>query len=364
MYFDPLPKRNRDDLFDREDELAQFSNALTYSSLIVILGLRRTGKTSFMNVALSESGYPYIILDMRGLSYNPSHAELVRKIESAFNRINRKWFSTIGSAIKRVKGVCILGNSVSLDWSREGVDFADLFDELNSWAEAYDKRFLVAFDEIQLIRGEKNIPRLFAHIFDYCQNVCLVVTGSEMGLLFDFLGFEDPESPLYGRHYTEIKMRNFEHDESMEFLKMGFKQVGISPQRDVMEYAIENLDGIVGWLTLFGARCRDIHEMSKEAVDDVVLEGGKLARVEASKIVQYSARYAVVLNHLARTKKATWSQIKSILEARENRRLPSSTVSDILNKLVKTGLVEKDGGYSIPDRLLERGILENPLPGD
>jgi len=317
-----------------------------------------------MNVALSESKHPHIILDMRGLSYNPSHAELVRRIESAFNRINRKWFSMIGSAIKRVKGVSILGNSISLDWSKEGVDLAGLFDEVNSWAEANNRKFLVAFDEIQLIRGEKSIPRLFAHLFDYSQNVCLVVTGSEMGLLFDFLGFENPGSPLYGRHYTEIKMRNFENDESMEFLTKGFNQVGIALRRDVMEYAIENLDGVVGWLTLFGARCRDHNGMSKEVVDDVVVEGGKLARAEALKIVQYSSRYAVVLNYLAKTKKATWSQIKSILEAHENRSLPNPTVTDILNKLVKTGLVGKDGDYSMPDRLLERGILENPLPED
>jgi DNA-binding IclR family transcriptional regulator len=80
--------------------------------------------------------------------------------------------------------------------------------------------------------------------------------------------------------------------------------------------------------------------------------------------VQYSSRYAVVLNHLAKTKKATWSQIKSIMGAHENSRLANPTVSDILNKLVKTGFVEKDGGYSMPDRLLERGILENPLPED
>jgi len=71
-----------------------------------------------------------------------------------------------------------------------------------------------------------------------------------------------------------------------------------------------------------------------------------------------------VLNYLAKTKKATWSQIKSILEAHENRSLPNPTVTDILNKLVKTGLVGKDGDYSMPDRLLERGILENPLPED
>ena len=150
----------------------------------------------------------------------------------------------------------------------------------------------------------------------------------------------------------------------MEFLTKGFNQVGIALRRDVMEYAIENLDGVVGWLTLFGARCRDHNGMSKEVVDDVVVEGGKLARAEALKIVQYSSRYAVVLNYLAKTKKATWSQIKSILEAHENRSLPNPTVTDILNKLVKTGLVGKDGDYSMPDRLLERGILENPLPED
>jgi len=362
LYFDPLPKRRKSDLFNREGELAQFSDALAYSSLIVILGLRRTGKTSFMNVALSESEHPHIILDMRGLSYNPSHAELIRKIESAFNLINKKWFSMIRSAIKQVKGVSFLGTSISLDWSKDGVDLAGLFDELNAWAETNDKRFLVAFDEIQLIRGEKSIPRLFAHIIDYNQNICLVVTGSEMGLLFDFLGFEDPESPLYGRHYTEIMMRNFENDESEEFLTTGFKQLGIAIQREVIEYAIDNLDGVVGWLTLFGTRCRDKKGMSSEIVDSVVVEGGKLARSEALKIVKYSPRYAVVLNHLAKAKNATWSQIKSILEARENRTLPNPTVSDILNKLVKTGLVEKDGGYCITDRLLQRGIFESPLP--
>ncbi|MBN2336307.1 ATP-binding protein [Candidatus Bathyarchaeota archaeon] len=364
MYFDPLPKKNRSDLFDREEELTRFSETLTYSPLIVIVGLRRTGKTSFMNVALSESQCPHIVLDMRGLPYNPSRADMVRKIESAFNLVNRKWLSTMLNAVKQVKGVSILGSSISLDWSNSGVDLAGLFDKINAWAEANDTKFLVAFDEVQLIRGEKYIPRLFAHIIDYDQSICLVVTGSEMGLLFDFLGLDDPESPLYGRHFTEIKMSNFTHEESLEFLSTGLKQIGVAANRDVMEYAVENLDGIVGWLTLFGARCRDRNEVNAEIVDAVVTEGGKLARAEALKLVKHSPRYAVTLNYLAKAKTAGWSQIKSIMEARENRTLPNPTVSDILNKLVKTSLVEKDGNYRISDRLLEKGILENPLPED
>jgi len=362
MYFDPQPKENLEDLFDRKEELDKFSRALGYSSLIVIFGLRRTGKTSFMNVALKESDQPYITLDLRDLSYNPSHADIVKKIESAFNNINKRWLTAIINALRRVKGVSILGNSVSLDWSNKGIDIADLLDSLDRWAGENDKRFLLAFDEIQIIRGEKSIPRLFAHVIDYDQNIRLVVTGSEMGLLFDFLGFDDPDSPLYGRHYTEIKMQGFTVEESMEFLREGFKQIRLSPDKDVLEYAVQNLNGIVGWLTLFGTRCRDENQVNKGIVDTVRTEGGKLSRREAIKLVNYSPRYAVVLNHLARTGKASWSQLKSILEARENRRLPNSTVSDILNKLVKTSLVEKDGEYSIPDPLLINGILENPLP--
>jgi len=362
LYFDPSPKKDRKDLFNREDELTMFSNALTYSPLIVIVGLRRTGKTSFMNVALSESDHPHIVLDMRGLSFNPSKADIVRKMESAFNHINRRWISGILDAVKQVKGVSLLGSSISLDWSKEGLNLADLFDRANAWAEDNGGKFLVAFDELQLIRGEKSIPRLFAHIIDYNQSIRLVVTGSEMGLLFDFLGLEDPDSPLYGRHYTEIKMRNFERSESEEFLTMGFKQVGIDPQRELIEYAVDRLGGIVGWLTLFGTRCRDRNGLSTEIVDDVVREGGRLARAEALKMAGYSPRYGVVLNYLANAKKASWRQVKSIMEANENRTLPNPTVSDTLNRLVKTSLVEKNEGYSIADRLLEGGILNDPLP--
>ena len=362
MYFDPLPKRNRKDLYNRGEELSDFARALEYSSLIVVTGLRRTGKTSFMNVALSESDSPSIVLDMRGLSFNPSQADIVRRIESAFNQINQKWMSNIQRAVRQVKGVSILGNSISMDWSRDGLDLASLFDRVDQWAKEHKKRFLIAFDEIQIIRGEKSIPRLFAHIIDYNQNICLVVTGSEMGLLFDFLSFDAPQSPLYGRHYTEIKMKNFTREESTEFLAEGFKQIELPISEETLEYAVDKLDGIAGWLTLFGTRCRDKKRATREMVDTVAAEGGTLARSEALKMVENSKRYAVVLNHLAKAGNASWNQIKAVMEAHENRTLPNPTVSDILNRLVKTSFVTKNGEYSITDPLLERGIRETPLP--
>ena len=363
MYFDPRPKTKKEDFYDREKELELFSNALPYASLIVITGLRRTGKTSFLNVALAEANQPYAVLDLRGLPYNPSHADIVRRLEGAFNKIDRRWFSGLSETLRHLKGVSILGNEVSFDWSKAGVDLPELFGKADDWASKNKKRFLMAFDEIQLVRGDKWIPRLFAHVIDSYRNVTLVVTGSEIGLMFDFLGFEDAGSPLYGRHFVQIQMGNFSASEAENFLIKGFQQIGVTAPSEVIHYAVQNLDGVAGWLTLFGTRCRDKRSCSKEIVDEVVSEAGRLAREEVLKLTMVSRRYGVILNFLASAGSASWGQIKGAIEAKEGHSVTNAAVSNLLSTLIKAGLVEKaDGKYSIVDALLAKGIKEEALP--
>ncbi len=362
MYFDPRPKTNKEDLFNREKELKQFQDVLSYASIIVVTGLRRTGKTSFVDVALSETNRPNVLLDMRDLPIVPSRTEIVRKIEVAFNKLSRKWISALSDTLKHVKGVSIVSGSIVFEWGEKGLDLAELFDKIDTWAKSHRQRFLLAFDEIQLIRGDKSIPRLFARIADKNRNIIIILTGSEIGLLYDFLGFDNPESPLYGRHYMEIKMHNFNPQEARAFLKEGFEQINTTCPNEIVDYAIEKLDGVVGWLTLFGARCRNRGKCSKEIVDDVVDEGGRLARKEALEIVKFSPRYGVILNFLSTVKKASWANLKAAVEVREKRSLPSSTFTDLLNKLVKTSLVEKeDSEYHIADPLLAHGIVREPF---
>lgn len=219
-----------------------------------------------------------------------------------------------------------------------------------------------AIDEVQLVRGDKTIPRLFARIADVNRNITIILTGSEVGLLYDFLGFDSPDSPLYGRHYVEIRMRNFKPEEAKTFLKTGFKQIQLPCNDETTEYAIQKLDGVIGWLTLFGARSRDTKKCDKQTVDDVVDEGGKLSRSEALKMVKHSARYGIILNYLAETQKAKWAKIKTALEITEKRSVLNSVFTDLLNKLVKTGLLEKENnGYHIADPLLAHGIKREPF---
>jgi AAA+ ATPase superfamily predicted ATPase len=362
LYFDPRPKTKRVDLFNREEELKQFQKALGYASFVVVTGLRRSGKTSFVDVALAEAGCPHVFLDMRDLPTVPSRVEIVRMVEAAFQSLDKKWLSALKGTLTHVKGVSFVGGSVAFDWGEKGVDLAELLDKIDSWAKSRKERFLLAFDEIQLVRGDKSIPRLLARVADRNRNTVVVVTGSEVGLLYGFLGFDNPDSPLYGRHYIEIPMHSFSKEQSAGFLKKGFAQVDMSCPIGVMEYAVEKVDGVVGWLTLFGAKCRDKGTCSKELVDEIVDEGGRLARAEALKMVKFSLRYGVILNFLARARKAGWTSIKAVLEAHEKRHLPSSTFTVLLNRLVQTGFVEKENSeYRIADLLLANRLLKDPF---
>ncbi|MGQ9719021.1 MAG: AAA family ATPase [Nitrososphaerales archaeon] len=363
MYFDPRPKTKREDLYDREKELEQFLKALSYAPMIVVTGLRRTGKTSFVNVALSECGCPHAILDLRGLPYNPSYADIVRRLEATFRRIDRKWFSDLVDALKHLKGVSVLGSELSFEWGKAGVDLTELFAEIDGWAAKKQRKFVMAFDEIQIIRGDKWMLRFLAHVVDSYHDVVIVVTGSEVGVLFDFLGFDQTGSSLYGRHFVQVQMKNFSANMAKDFLVMGFGQIKLKPPEEVVDYAVQRLDGVPGWLTLFGVRCRDRNACSREIVDEVASEAGKLAREEIMKIVALSKRYGVILNFLVKVGKASWSQIKSVVETKEARSVTNNAVSTLLKNLANMGIVlETDSKYTIADSLLVEGIREEPLP--
>jgi len=363
LYFDPRPKVNKEDLYDREEELKRFSESLEYSPMIVVVGPRRTGKTSFLNVALGEANIPFIFMDLRELPYNPSRADIIRRLELGLNKIDRKWFHALAEQVRHLKGIQLIGSSISLDWSREGVSLPELFDRINSWAEKNKKRFIAAFDEIQAIRGDKELLRLLAHVTDVDRNIVVVVTGSEVGLLFGFLGLDEPQSPLYGRHYTEIRMRNLTRDESTGFLRAGFRQIKAECSEEIIRRAVVGMDGVIGWLTLFGAKCRDAGGCSSELVEETIREGGKLARSEVMRLVEYSPRYGVILNLLSTAANASWTQIKGIIEAKEGRALSSHAVATLLDRLTQLNLVEKaNGQYAIADPILRAGIQEEKLP--
>jgi AAA+ ATPase superfamily predicted ATPase len=86
---------------------------------------------------------------------------------------------------------------------------------------------VLAIDEAQDLRYLKGFDKILAHIYDYVKGIKLVLAESEVGLLDKIFGIGNPKAPLFGRAFTEIYLKKFSKEKSVQFLKAGFKQVRI-----------------------------------------------------------------------------------------------------------------------------------------
>ncbi|CUX78043.1 AAA family ATPase [Thermococcus chitonophagus] len=350
MFF-PYPKTKREELFDRENELEDVIKAVDMGErLILILGPRRLGKSSLLNVTLNEIEYPSIKVD-------------VRKTYSEFSSVNRyvigRMLLSSLSGRKRlleelkrnVKGLSVSGVRVEI---AKDFSIVELLEALNEYG-----RFIIAFDEAQYLRfgGATRYDGILAYAVDNLENLTFILTGSEVGMLFDFLRFEDPRAPLFGRYHHDVVLSRFSRDLSLEFLKSGFREAGMRIKEGELEDAVNTFDGVVGWLTLYGylrvARGLD----HGKALEEVFREAKAIVESELSRLFSYSPRYKVILKAIA-LGYSRWRDIKDYVTLKLGY-INDSNFSKLLENLVKSGYVEKRGGrYYIFDPMIERIFKE------
>ena len=359
MYFDPKPKRRREDLYDREKELKEFEKSLKISPLTVVTGIRRLGKTSLILVGLSDK--PSIIVDLRGVPQ--SREGLYRRIEFAINEFfkrHKNLWRELKNRLKSITGVQVFGSGISLSWGEKRADLVELLKSLESY------EVILAFDEVQYLRGPigKEFADVLAYLYDHT-DLRIVLSGSEIGLLYDFLGVENPKAPLYGRYFREVRLERFDYFKSRDFLVKGFEQVGLNVDEVVVNYACERLDGIVGWLVHFGLKCLE-KKPSKDVVEEVLDEASKLSLDEFTKFLEKhrpaEKRILGVAKAIAMDRK-TWSEIKEYLESIEQRTIPDSSLSRAIRALLKSSFVEKivEGRnvyYQITDPVLKYTLVK------
>jgi len=146
LLFDPVPKSSRRDFFDREAEIERVKSLS--SPITLVLGLRRTGKSSVIMISLNELGLPYIYVDLRKFEEKgfASYRDLVVELEREVNRLTGR-FPGLLELLRRVEGVEVMGSGVRLRWGgRMRVTISSLLEALNDWAE---DRVLVVIDEAQ-----------------------------------------------------------------------------------------------------------------------------------------------------------------------------------------------------------------------
>ena len=328
----------REELFNRREELEAL-HANKDVPITIITGIRRIGKTSLLNVFLSELEVPGIVVDLRDLKSNYGIRDLYELLSRALSsRLDKLIY-----LLKSISSIKVVGTEVQIRWRGRGsLTLSTLFDHLNR------RRIVIAFDEAQKLRGPRSreVLEAVAHAYDYDENVTFAFTGSEAGLLCGFLGIDDPSSPLYGRYCFRLTLERFGKDLSAEFLKQGFKEVGLDVDPAVIEEAVEAFDGIPGWLTIFGneyARgVRDFETIKKMAID--------MALRELKNIVkERGKRLALALKGIAEGAD-TWGKLKRFIEEREGTTISSSVLFNVVKSLEDLSIIE---GYKFLDPIYE-----------
>ncbi|MDD5503160.1 MAG: ATP-binding protein, partial [Candidatus Thermoplasmatota archaeon] len=289
----------------------------------------------------------------KGMVNKRTFAEAFSKAIRDFLGKNEKIVQKLRNTLKNIEGIEVSTASVGISWKKSLPDLVEILEAMDKWARENKKRLVLAVDEAQELRKLQQVDFIYllSYIYDHLRNVVVCLTGSEVGVIYDFLNLDDPSSPLYGRAIFEICVKRLEKDRAVEFLSEGFKQVGSKVSKDEIEKTIEKMDGLVGWLTYYGWHsCNDAMPLER-----IVDSASKLALKEFNDFLENSRspkRYRGVLEALV-LRPLAWSDIKKYLEIKEGIEINDSNFSSILENLARFGFIEKRGElYSIADPVL------------
>ena len=187
MLFDLEPKSKREDLYDFETELRRLISGIVNEKIIVVRGLRRTGKTSLMRVALNEAGYPFIYLDLR-FSSRPRQsdiAELIRRGLEGFLSRNRSLIDRVKDALLRIRWIKVEVSPIRVEFGLGGhrrLSVGDLLDAINDLGAGLGKAVVIAIDEAQELSKVTwiNFNMILAYSYDNLRYVKFLLSGSEV----------------------------------------------------------------------------------------------------------------------------------------------------------------------------------------
>jgi AAA+ ATPase superfamily predicted ATPase len=362
LLFDLKPKTKREELFGRQRELDNLLSSMMKYPLTLIAGVRRIGKTSLLKTALGECTHSVMYLDARRLEEEGyTRQALYELFSEELSSAGGLWFKA-KDYLKRVKGVHLGLVGVDIDWDKGGARLSSLFRALDEWASEQGKVLVIAVDGAQVLRrlaggkGRINFVQLIAYSYDNLTNTRFVLTGSEVGLLHEFLGLENPESALYARGYNTITLERFDRETSLGFLEAGFRELGVKVSKELLNEVVGRLDGLVGWLTLFGYTAS---EGGAEVVLEEVLRKSKgIVKKEIDAVLRRSNHYKPILKALSQGKSG-WSQLKRELINQTGRFISDAQFNRALTTLVSLSLVEHNqNGYIIPDPILAEVATE------
>ena len=376
LLFSTRPKERREDLYDRDKEIEVIKDSISRGEWIAVLGMRRIGKTSVVNVAVNESGGVKLRIDLLRL-YNPakkqySKEEFLSLLIQAVNDTIKN-YTFLGKATRVISNVLgvdeIEISKVKVKLKRiRGQDVIYILSQLNTLAKDNKKKLVLVFDEAQELSKVAgiNFPSLFHDIYDNFTNTVVIFTGSMVRLVEKTLRDVEYNEPFFGRYIRKIELTRFTREQSKDFLLKGFEEEKVKVDESVIEDAVKKFDGIPGWLTLFGSEYSfSVKHGLNVVVEAIVRKAVEEVKNEVKNFLNYSQsplRYSAIILAIDRLGgKGKLSEIAKVSSALLGEEIPRARAYEMLSRLVDLDFLKKDeeGIYSFHDDIPNRqGVVK------
>jgi AAA+ ATPase superfamily predicted ATPase len=352
--FDLTPKESPRELYGREAELEEFVRLLKARRWVIVLGPRMVGKTSLIkaaNPALQKIGFKTIYVNLWGVRGTRGFLTSLLRGMSAKGTLEK-----IKEFLGRIEGISIGPGGISISVCKK--PFSTVWNVLDMLGRS-GQDFIIELDEVQELSAiSGQLHRMLGNIFSTYRNLLFVFTGSMFGLIRTLL---EPEasSPLFGRPPARLHLKPFAEDAALNFLRAGFKECELKVEERCLKEAVERLDGIPGWLTLYGNLVAIQRLEHEKALEQAICEGQKIVRDELEHFLERRDKDAYLTVLKAITSPASWSEIRRALEQRKGS-VNDATVHNILENLKASMLIQEENGlYRIVDPMLRSFLLSS-----
>jgi len=356
--FNLNPKESPNELFGREKELEELIHLIKARRWVAVLGPRMVGKTSLLKVASTKLEKAKIKTVYANLWGAKGTSGLLKALASGLN-YEKSILQKIKGVAERIEGVSIGPSGIAISISKKPMaTIWDLLEAIgNQTADC-----VIELDEVQELAAiSGRLLKLLANIFNTHPNIVFVFTGSMFGLMKTLL---EPEasSPLYGRSPAKLYLQPFEKELAKQFLRKGFEEYNLTINDEMVNEAVERLDGIPGWLTLYGNNVAVRKLPYKKALEETISEGTKIVKDELEHFLEGRDKQAYLAALKAAATPSRWTEIKGAVEIAKASTVNDATIYRILENLKAAMLIyEKEGVYKIDDPMLRTLLLTSQV---
>jgi AAA+ ATPase superfamily predicted ATPase len=356
--FNLNPKETPKELFGREKEIDELTRLIKARRWVALLGPRMVGKTSLIkatNTKLERTGTRAIYVNLWGT--RGTHG-LLNSLAHGINN-EKNIVQKIKGAAEKIEGISLGPGGIAISLSKKPM--TTMWDLLATIGKQ-TQNCIIELDEVQelsVISG--HLLKLLANTFNTYPNIVFVFTGSMFGLMKTLLE-PTSTSPLYGRSPAKLYLQPFDKKTAKEFLKKGLQEYNEPIDEDLIDEATERLDGIPGWLTLYGNNVTVRKLSHQKALEETIHEGTKIVKDELEHFLEGRDRSLYLASLKATATSSRWGEIKGAIEKARGSAVNDATVLNTLENLKAAMLIdEKDNAYRVGDPMLRTLLLTSQI---